>query len=660
MNLMFIFLFFLVHLCRMYQLSIFDFQNVSHNDLFNLLSTVSSIHENKCTSTLVSLLMSGEFSSALSNFILNSGKRANDLGNYNGCSKAMNTNYIVAGIYFSKTNFTRIGVCFPKECTLTELIKLKGTAASFFSRVLKRDIKEENIHLQAVEKEKTGLGFNFTWVFISLLVLIAIIATIIDNKGYCTEEKTQQSSLIKLASCFSLPRNIDNFFKSINVQDNNLMILNGVRLVLMAWFVLSNTYLTEFLSPAYNRAERYHMMLNEFRFAFVKSGTMALDSFFFISGFFAASSLYLIFTDKKARTPKTFLACYLYKYLRLLPITVFTILLMIFIAPSAKSFPLNPHLKTIPETCSKSWYLTLLYAGNFQGYDDICIDWSWFLMNDMQFYLLAPFLILAFLHSKFLGNIILLALGTISIIVTGVIYSSYNLHMSLVKDFNKDYYSVYYIRPYCRILPYLMGIFFYMMYKDGKSNISALRKFNTFIERGGKYILCLIGLVLMFLAVIVIYFLDKYPNSWSTGLAIAHELISRPLFVFGLILLLYPSLIGHNKLLVYIFGHPILNPFGKLTYSVYMAHFIVLYLVLVYGQISYFVTETFIFFRFFTIISVAYLLSFGITILIELPVLQILRGFIKRHKENEDKIEGEMTPIQSSKESLLSKDDNVS
>jgi peptidoglycan/LPS O-acetylase OafA/YrhL len=522
--------------------------------------------------------------------------------------------------------------------------------------VLGRDIKEENIYLQAVEEEKTGLGFSLIWTFIGLLALITIITTVLDNKGYCTEEKTQQSPLLKLVSCFSLPRNINSFLKSSNVQDNNFGIFNGIRLILMAWFILSTTYTEEFLSPAYNRAERHHMMLNEFRFAFVKSGTMALDAFFMISGFFATSSLYLILTDKKARTPKTFLACYLYKYLRLLPITVFTILLMIFIVPSTKKFPLNPHVKTIPDTCSKSWHLTILYTGNFQGYDDICIDWSWFLMNDMQFYLLAPFLILPFLYSKFIGNIILLALGSISLIVTGVIYSSYNLHMSLGKDFNNDYYSAYYIRPYCRILPYLMGILLYMIYKDSQYDRSVLRKSNAFIEGAGKYLLCLVGLLIMFFAVISIYFIDKNSDSWNTGLATVHELFSRPLFVFGLMLVLYPSLIGHNKLLVYIFGHPILNPFGKLTYSVYMIHFIVLYLVLLYGQIGHFVTESFIFFNFFTIISVAYLLSFGIAMLIELPTVQVLRTFFKRDKESEDGIEEGMLNIQNNKETLLTKE----
>eukprot|EP00826_Nyctotherus_ovalis_P034855 TRINITY_DN293_c0_g1_i5.p1 TRINITY_DN293_c0_g1~~TRINITY_DN293_c0_g1_i5.p1 ORF type:complete len:613 (+),score=69.07 TRINITY_DN293_c0_g1_i5:206-2044(+) len=596
-------LLFLVHCVagqiRLHQPINLTTQEFSISALVNIL-TASPSSQNSCAETLISLLTTEIGSANFFNLLLLSGKRINDLGDYHRCKKSESSRYFVMGLHFTDIDFARIGFCLPNNCTVAELSHYKQPTADLLGLIMGRTIEAKNVYVEAVEKVNGGVGFGLTWGLVGLLVVVAVAMTVMEVKGCFAEEKVAGSGVMKAMCCFSFPKNLGEFLKSSRHMDSNFAVFNGIRFLLMAWIMLCNTYSEELLTPSLNRAEWLQMLLTQFKYAFLKSGSVALDALFMISGFFAASTFYLLFSDKAARTPRTFLASYLYHYLRLLPITACAILLMVFVAPALRDFAFSPYLKTVPETCSKSWFLTLLFAGNFQDFENICLNWSWFLMLDMQFYILAPFLVLPFVRSKLLGKFILLALGFASIVTTAIIYAYYNLHISFAKDFDVNYFTVYYIKPYCRIVPYLMGIFLYMMYKDSKTDGSTLEKFSGFIRRGGKYLLWLIGLILMFVSLMLIHFFDNNPKSWGTGLATFHELAFRPLFVIGLILLLYPSLIGYGKFLVSTFGHPILNPFGKLTYSAYMIHFMVLYVTLVHGRVSHFTTETYIFFAFFT------------------------------------------------------------
>lgn len=45
-------------------------------------------------------------------------------------------------------------------------------------------------------------------------------------------------------------------------------------------------------------------------------------------------------------------------------------------------------------TCNKYWYRNILYANNWYPFSEMCMIWSWYMANDMQFYVVAIILLI--------------------------------------------------------------------------------------------------------------------------------------------------------------------------------------------------------------------------------------------------------------------------
>jgi peptidoglycan/LPS O-acetylase OafA/YrhL len=308
---------------------------------------------------------------------------------------------------------------------------------------------------------------------------------------------------------------------------------------------------------------------------------------------------------------------------------------MTFIMPTLREFPYNPkEIKESVHNCHKSWYMTLLYVNNFQDFKNVCIGWSWYLMVDMQFYVLAPLLVLPFLYSKVIGKIVIGSVSMISILTTAFIYSYNDLHASLGKGMDFEYFTLFYNKPYCRIIPYLMGILFFNLYTESKQG--NMQRFNNFISKGGKYLLYGIGLVLMYFSITVIHYLDTNPNSWSQAIDTLHELTFRPAFIFGLICIIYPTISGYGKLLGNIFGYPLFNPFSKLTYSMYMVHLIVVYVIMLHGVSGHYSTLFGMWVNFFINTSISLVISFLIFVIFENPLSELNRMLIPKQKPKQE------------------------
>ena len=45
--------------------------------------------------------------------------------------------------------------------------------------------------------------------------------------------------------------------------------------------------------------------------------------------------------------------------------------------------------------CAKNWWFNLMYINNFQPTSDLCMDWAWYLANDMQYHFVSPIFLIA-------------------------------------------------------------------------------------------------------------------------------------------------------------------------------------------------------------------------------------------------------------------------
>jgi peptidoglycan/LPS O-acetylase OafA/YrhL len=146
----------------------------------------------------------------------------------------------------------------------------------------------------------------------------------------------------------------------------------------------------------------------KFYFQAVANGTYAVDTFFFMSGFLVVTLFlknYKKFAkahgeESKMQTPvqwftKTGLLIF-YRYGRLTPIYLLVLLYSVVgtkFAYNQTVFPNNPDLID-HVTCEKYWWRNVLYINNWFPKDEICMIWSWFLANEMQFYAMAILLLI--------------------------------------------------------------------------------------------------------------------------------------------------------------------------------------------------------------------------------------------------------------------------
>ncbi|OQV22580.1 hypothetical protein BV898_03406 [Hypsibius exemplaris] len=105
---------------------------------------------------------------------------------------------------------------------------------------------------------------------------------------------------------------------------------------------------------------------------------------------------------------------------------------------------------------------------------------TWYLAVDVQFYCFAPLLLVPLVRFPRLGLRLMGTTFLAHLMVTAYICSANNLPPSLWHSLSSedgdDYHSLYYIKPWTRIGPYLVGTFFGHLYVNCQKISLTMRK----------------------------------------------------------------------------------------------------------------------------------------------------------------------------------------
>ncbi|CAB4019542.1 nose resistant to fluoxetine 6-like [Paramuricea clavata] len=176
--------------------------------------------------------------------------------------------------------------------------------------------------------------------------------------------------------CFSLVRNATKIF-STNVPPKVITSINGLRVISMFWIILGHTFLFMLTSGVLDTSNLSLMV--------ILNGYFSVDTFFFLSGLLLA---YTCFRKlEKSEGKFNWFLFYFHRYVRLTPSLMFVILFYVKLKPFLAFSPLWTLQKD--EHCSKYWWTNLIYINNFYPtrFTDECVGWTWYLANDMQFYI---------------------------------------------------------------------------------------------------------------------------------------------------------------------------------------------------------------------------------------------------------------------------------
>ncbi|CAB3384504.1 Hypothetical predicted protein [Cloeon dipterum] len=275
----------------------------------------------------------------------------------------------------------------------------------------------------------------------------------------------RQSWFGKLLMCFSVSANTRALMNPI-ISSDSVKCIHGLRFLGMGWIIMVHTifYLADY---ADNRVQAFRMA-EGFAVQVVANSTLSVDTFFFISGFLVA---YLYYKgEQKTRVlekgmparaklilnTKRFFLMVAKRFIRLTPVYMMMVGILDVNQTKYSRTSVFNTTETAHNTCSKFWWRNLLYINNVYSRDEMCMTWSWYIANDMQFFVIGSFLLLlstSFRKTTFaIGSILTVA----SCVITAYISWSYNYVPTLSQQYNM--LNVLYDPPWTRIGPYMVGM----------------------------------------------------------------------------------------------------------------------------------------------------------------------------------------------------------
>jgi peptidoglycan/LPS O-acetylase OafA/YrhL len=465
---------------------------------------------------------------------------------------------------------------------------------------------------------------------------------------------------IKLLMCFSLYTNTKKLFMSRSSEKTGtketLDIFNGVRAMSMAWVVLGHVFLIKYTnSPLVNFQDAGDWYKHP-KGAMIYGAEYAVDVFFWLSGFLVA---YFFIMEYNAKNRMNWVYIYVHRFYRILPAYMFCLFLTWAFLKYIGNGPVWFIGDGLNNECKNYWWTNLIFLNNFipDGDGSGCMGWSWYMANDMQFFLITPIILFLYhrIH-KLIGWSLLMGLVLTNMLSSGLIASHKNY--PVVPD---ETYEKIYTKPYCRVGPYAIGVMFGLMYYTYKHHQKtgeiydplAYRLLNIFNIRLVRYFFYLVGLALVnyLIFIQVEAYHDFYESAengspepedyWSQDERNTFYALSRIGFTTGLSLILMPTLMGYNKVAFEILGNSAWTPLARLSFCGYLIHYGLVYAILLSRPVAGYLSNTELFFDFIICLVVTYTAALPISLMLESPLLgieKILKGQAVKPATKEHKV----------------------
>jgi len=517
----------------------------------------------------------------------------------------------------SPAHLANLAVCFPTTCSVEDatLLLQETVPRRFRDSVVSKCQKERYITTYGT---KEIIALCFCGLFGSLVVLSTLYETVAnflhkrkmsqDGNKKDLDTKKQKSLSHDVLTSFSAVRNLSTIL-STEQRSGQIHCLHGMRFFSMCWVVLGHTF--SFAENYINNiVPQTEFLINHVGFQIIFGGAYSVDTFFFLSGLLVTYLGMREFSKLKARGKvySRYLCgvplSYLLRYLRLTPAYAFVLLCFCSLWPLMGTGPLwsSIYVRNV-DLCVKYWWTNLLYINNLypSSLGDECMGWSWYLANDMQFFLVAPFLLLALYWSKVFGVLVISFILIASTVLTGVfssltmqqpapvstgyyvlqgldIYYDRNSSVTLPppptpeKDYG-DFVTDLYTKPWIRIGAYMVGMLTgYYLYcrRNGtlKTKLNAVSAIIGWILAAANAVAIIFGL----------YPISVSGDYLSNSVSALYNSCSRPMWCVSLAWVVIACVEGYGGYINDILSWKAFIPLSRLTYCTYLVHPMIIYL----------------------------------------------------------------------------------
>eukprot|EP01104_Vermistella_antarctica_P017246 TRINITY_DN6086_c4_g1_i1.p1 TRINITY_DN6086_c4_g1~~TRINITY_DN6086_c4_g1_i1.p1 ORF type:complete len:825 (+),score=186.04 TRINITY_DN6086_c4_g1_i1:193-2667(+) len=433
---------------------------------------------------------------------------------------------------------------------------------------------------------------------------------------------SSSNGFVRFLNCFCVFTNVRSLFTPI---PGSMGALNGIRVLSMLWVILGHTYVFMIGFNALGIDNLTYMFMDvaqRFSFQFVLNALFAVDVFFAISGFLVGYFLLREMRKDRGRgdgsggySIKDFILYVIHRLARLLPLYAFTLLVYTRLSYYIGSG--GPYWHSYREMIMSSWdhcWVNFVFLNNiiYSDFAEQCMPWTWFLANDMQFYLVSPLFVYAFYRSQVVGWVLLLAALGANLGVMGWLQHEHDYVASILAGgLEGDYFADFYQKPWVRIGPYLIGMAAAFIYSSlrgegGKPggyqqqvdvDISIRRDDdrNNDSEPADTGRACLsfvwhIGVAMSLAIMAGLVFITYRSENWSALENFGFVTFSRAAFSVALVFVVIACLRDHGGPVNDFLSAATFSPLAKLTYGAYLIHPCVM-------MVFYFSEDTFVHYR---------------------------------------------------------------
>uniref|UniRef100_A0A0G4GST7 Acyltransferase 3 domain-containing protein n=1 Tax=Chromera velia CCMP2878 TaxID=1169474 RepID=A0A0G4GST7_9ALVE len=420
-----------------------------------------------------------------------------------------------------------------------------------------------------------------------------------------------------------------------------LVCLHGIRVLSLAWVIFGHSLAFWLSSVDLKNGEAVARVTQGFWYSLLTSAPFSVDSFFFLSGLLCVISLVPMFG--KVKIPPVGLAL-LHRYLRLTPVYLLVIALYYWLSVYMGTGPLWPQYVNSTwgaaefgggngGACGQYWWTNALYINNLYPTEsaDMCIVWSWYLANDMQFFIIA--LIVVALYTKVHKAVGWVLTGLLLVgctIANAVITYDNSLTVAIFEQIGgKSSFDLVYDKPWTRIGPYAVGMLVGLSILEGRVKLD---KWSSVGRAGTHLFIFALGVFLVFMP----WTANKEDSwKWPTWANVMFLMADRSLWAVTLGWLVLCCLQGYAPCSNWILSWKAWAPLARMTYLAYLVHPVIMFIVFanMKGQ-EYYTEVVQLFLYFLGCWCATYLVAWVMTLLIEMPIANLEKILVEGIAEN--------------------------
>jgi len=325
-----------------------------------------------------------------------------------------------------------IGLCIPSPCA--DVIEGILPQNEYLSRILIPGIDSSFV--------KNGNGTNWTALikdftivpkrvdisaggavliaFMALLAVLSVLGSVVSAGGVPGCCKTNYKSPV--LQCFSLTENLSTLC-ALEQRFPKTAALEGMRVLSMQWVIIGHTLLILIENNVDNPNHMLQSVVTKFAYQPLVNATVSVDTFFVISGFLLAYVSMRKLRKMAAKNPSasTYVGAIflftIHRWLRLVPVLGVVMLASAELVQSVGNGPLWTGA-AVGHFCREYWWTNLLFINNLYPSElsDECVGQSWYLANDMQFFILGVIALITFVAVPFFRERFAVRVAILSVI----------------------------------------------------------------------------------------------------------------------------------------------------------------------------------------------------------------------------------------------------